>query len=118
MQEGRKPGLMVIRHAGATQTPPPLIVKYKRPSEWTALGKEQLQAELRNYLERLSGITQYDAIYGVAGIGLHWMVYKMDKSGGQLELVLDWQDEITSDKSYEEFQTIAKLVHDICPPLV
>jgi hypothetical protein len=50
----------------------------------------------------------------VGGIGLHWAVYKMEKTGNhQLHVVDDWKDNIASDASYTEFQNIANLVHHI-----
>jgi hypothetical protein len=57
--------------------------------------------------------TRYDTVYyGVAGIGLH--LCKMERSGdGQPTLVLDWQDNITSDALYAEFRAIADRVYKI-----
>jgi len=59
-------------------------------------------------------LTNYSTIYGLGGIGLRWMVCKMEKSGGPgPALVLDWQNDVASDTSYTQFQTIADLVYNI-----
>jgi hypothetical protein len=110
MTERRKPGFIAIRHAGKGRLPPPFVVKFKRASEWTTSGKAKLKKEVRGYLEKLSKLTEFDTIYGVGGIGLHWLAYKMHKLGGRPILMLDWQDDISSARSYKEFQTIADLI--------
>lgn len=100
--------LLIVRHAGYRN--PLLIVELKRPSKWTAAGKDDLQT----YIEGRFELTKYNTIYGLGGIGLRWMVCKMEKSGGpQPTLVLDWQNNIASETSYAQFQIIANLVYNI-----
>jgi hypothetical protein len=66
-------------------------------------------------MEECLGLSAYGAIYGVVGIGLRWVVYKMEKSGGDGGLVtvpvLGWQDNVASDTSYTWLELIAELVH-------
>jgi len=80
----------------------------------TVQGMEEVLSEQQRYMEGRLELTQYNTIYGVGGIGLYWMVCKMEKSGGpQPTLVLDWQNNIASDASCTQFQTIANLVYNI-----
>jgi len=113
MGEGGKPEYLIVRHAGGYRNPL-LIVELKRPSKWTAAGQDEVRDDLQTYIEGRFELTKFNTIYGVGGIGLHWMVCKMEKSGGpQPTLVLDWQNNIASDASYTQFQTIANLVYTI-----
>jgi hypothetical protein len=57
--------------------------------------------------------TTHDTIYGVGAIGLHFMVCKMDASGGEPAVVLDWQTNIASDSSYANFETLANLMYNM-----
>ncbi|OJA17915.1 hypothetical protein AZE42_09235 [Rhizopogon vesiculosus] len=109
----QEPEYIIVRHAGGYRNPL-LIVELKRPSKWTAAGQNEVLDDLQTYIEGQFKPTQYNTIYGVGGIGLYWMVCKMEKSGGpQPTLVLDWQNNIASDASYTQFQTIANLVYNI-----
>jgi hypothetical protein len=113
MGEGGKPEYLIVRHAGGKRNPL-LIVELKRPSKWTQAGKDEVHDDLTKYIKGRFDLTQYNTIYGVGGIGLHWAVYKMEKTGNhQLQVVDDWKDNIASDPSYTEFQNIANLVHHI-----
>jgi hypothetical protein len=70
---------------------------------------------LQKYMKERIELTKYVTIYGIRAVGLHWMVYKMEKLGDPelaLVTVLDWQDDITSDSSYTQFQAVAKLVYN------
>jgi hypothetical protein len=104
---------IVVRHAGTNRNPL-LIVELKRSSKWTAAGKNEIEEDLTFYMEGRFDITQYNTIYGLGGIGLHWAVYKMEKSGNhQLRVVENWKADIASDTSYTKFQNIASLVYNI-----
>jgi hypothetical protein len=108
--EGR---YIVVRHAGGYRNPL-LIVKLERPSKWTPAGRDGVISGLERYIEGRFELTKYDTIYGLAGIGLHWMVCRMDKSGSpNATVVLDWQENITSGPSYTQFQTIAEHVYEL-----
>jgi hypothetical protein len=113
MGEGGKPEYLIVRHAGGKRNPV-LIVELKRPNKWTNAGKKEVQDDLKVYIEGRFDLTQYNTIYGVGGIGLHWSVYKMEKSGNhELHVVQDWKDNIASDTSYTEFLHVADLVHKL-----
>jgi hypothetical protein len=92
-----------------------LIINLKRPSQWTAAGRQMVMDELADYIGGGQfDHTQHNTIYGMGAIGLHWMVCKMQRSGDcQPSLVVDWQDDITSDTSYAEFGALADLVYNI-----
>ncbi|KAF8488217.1 cytochrome P450 [Russula emetica] len=107
VEEG-KPEFIIVRHAGRKGNPL-LVVELKRPNKWTTAGKGEVKADLTTYI---GGLTKSNTIYGVGGIGLHWAVYKAEKSGRRdLDVVQDWKDDsdIASDTSYTQFQTIANL---------
>ena len=107
VEEG-KPDFIFVRHAGGKRNPL-LIVDIKRPSKWTTDGKGEIKDDLTTYM---GGLVKDNTIYGVGVIGLHWIVYKMEKSGRhELDLFQDWKDDIASDTSYTQFQTLANLVH-------
>ncbi|KAF8478503.1 hypothetical protein DFH94DRAFT_750273 [Russula ochroleuca] len=108
---GEYPEYFVIRPAGGFRNPI-FVFKLKRPSEWTAAGQQMVMDELVDLMEGRFEFTQYNTIYGLGCIGLHWMVCRMQRSGGhQPSLVLDWQDDIASDASYSKFGAIAELVY-------
>jgi hypothetical protein len=104
----------VVRHAGEYQNPL-LIVLLKPPSDWTEAGRNRAQNQLYRYMEERLILSGYGAIYGAVGIGLRWVVYKTEKSGGAGGLVtfpvLGWQDNVASDTSYSTFELIAELVY-------
>lgn len=109
--EGGESSFTVIRHAGGHRHPL-LIVKLKRPSNWSTAGQNEVWSDLQTYIEGQFEHTRYNTIYGVGGIGLHWMACKMEASGGPPALVQDWQTNIASDTSYTQFQAIADLVYN------
>lgn len=104
-------GKIMIRHGGFRN--PLIMLGLKRPSNWTLARKDMVWEDLQTYIEGQFEFTEYNTIYGIEGIGLHWMVFRMERSGGQPTLVLDWQDNVASDTSYTHFQTIADLVYNI-----
>lgn len=111
--DGGEPKYVVVCHNGGYRNPL-IIVNLKPPSEWTAAGKDKVWLELQSNIEGLFDLTKFDTIYGVAGIGLHWMACKMDRlAGHQATQLLDWQDNIASESSYTQFQTIANLVYSL-----
>lgn len=104
---------IVIRHAGGHRNPL-LVVKLKSPDKWDDAGKQDVLQDLMECIEGQFDLTQYDTIYGVGGIGLHWMVCKMEKSGLHgVTTMLDWHDDISSNQSYEAFKAIARLVYEV-----
>jgi len=110
-----KPGRksFFVRHAGYHRDPL-LIVEFKRPAKWNDAGKQEVLEGLTESMQAQFEQTQYNTIYGLGGIGLHWTVYKMEKDGLPVPtMVLDWHDDITSDVSYDAFETVAELVYNI-----
>jgi hypothetical protein len=111
--DGGTPEFIIVRHLGSPSNPV-LIVELKRPSQWTAAWQQAIVDELVDDIEGRFDHTMNNTIYGLGGIGLHWMVCKMQKSGDHLPTtVLDWQDNIASDASYTKFETIADLVYNL-----
>jgi hypothetical protein len=91
-----------------------LVVEHKHQAKWNDAGKQEVMEDLTEYMEAQVNKTKYNAIYGLAGIGLHWMVCKMEKDGLPIPTtVLDWHDDISSDLSYDAFETVAALVYNI-----
>lgn len=107
MEESLNMSLFVVR--GGSRNPV-LIVELKRASKWT---RAEVTDDL-TYIEGRFDSSIYNTVYGLGGIGLHWMVCRMEKSGpDSLEAVEEWQDDITSDASYGRFSGIADLVYNI-----
>jgi len=110
-----KPGRksFFVRYAGNFRDPL-LIVELKRPAKWNDAGKQEVLNCLTKSIQTQFDQTQYNTIYGVGGIGLHWMACKMEKDGLPVTTtVLDWHDDISSDLSYDAFKAIADLVYNI-----
>jgi len=113
MGEGGKPEYIIVRRAGGMRNPL-LIVELKRPSKWNDAGKREVVSDLTTYIEGRFDLTQYNTIYGLGGIGLNWMVCKMEKSGQHVpQTILDWRGDISSDQSYGHFSEVANLVYHI-----
>jgi hypothetical protein len=108
-----KPEFIVVRPTGDFRNPV-FVMKLKRPSKWGETGRDEVMHQLTQYIKDRFDFTRYETIYGLAGIGLHWMVCRVQKSGErQHSLVLDWQDNVASDASYASFRAIADHVHNI-----
>ena len=91
-----------------------LIVRLKRPSKWDDAGKAEVLEDLTGTIEGMSDLMHYDAVYGLGGIRIHWMVCKMEKSGShRVTTVPDWRHDISSDGSYHDFKDVAELVYHI-----
>lgn len=114
MGEAGKPEMIVVRHAGGLRNPL-LIVELKRPAKFTDSGKAEVWEDLGVYIETRFDGTQYGTICGLGGIGLKWMVYKMGRTEGPVPVKLwdNWQDDITSDASFAQFQNVAELVYQL-----
>lgn len=119
MGEGGKPEMIVVRHAETSRNPL-LIVELKRPAKFNESGKAEVAEDIGTNIEARWNGTQYGTIYGLGGIGLKWMVYKMGRTEGPLPVQFwkEWQDEITSNASFAKFQEVAefhcgKRPHDI-----
>ena len=104
---------LMVRHGGHPYLDPVLILVIKRPSKWTAAGRQMVMDELADRIKRGFDHTQRNTIYGLGAIGLHWVVCKMTSKDEQPTLVLDWQDDIISDASYSRFEGVAELVYNI-----
>ena len=91
-----------------------LIVEHKHQAKWNDAGKQEVLEDLTEYMEAQFDKTKYNTIYGLAGIGLHWMVCKMEKDGLPIPtIVVEWHDDISSDLSYDAFETVAASVYNI-----
>ena len=113
LEPGGKPEYIVVRHAEGSRNPV-LIVELQRPSKRTEGGKKNVVDQLTDYIEGRLDLTSYNTIYGLGGIGLRWMMCKMEKSGDHKPtVVLDWQDNIASDASFAEFENIANLIYNL-----
>ena len=110
---GKKVEYIVTRNEGGFHNPL-LIINLKRPSEWTAAGQQMVVDELVGHIKDHFNLTRYNTIYGLGGIGLQWMVCKIQRSGDHQPIVLvNWKDNIASDASYAEFAVIADLIYSL-----
>ena len=102
-----------VRRVGGFRDPL-LIVEHKHQAKWNDAGKQEVLEDLTEYMEAQFDNTKHNTIYGLACIGLHWMVCKMEKDCLPMPTtVLDWHDDISSDLSYDAFETVAELVYNI-----
>jgi len=105
--------ILVIRRAGGDRNLL-LVVNIMRPDKWNNAGKQEALEDLTKYIEGWFDETQYNTIYGLGGIGLHWMVCRMEKDGSPVPTtVLGWHDNISNDLSYDAFETVADLLDNI-----
>jgi hypothetical protein len=87
---------LVVRHV---RSPVLIINLSRRPSIWTEAWQQKVMDELVAHIKGQFDRTPYDTIYGLAGIGFHWKVCKVSRSGGQPTTVVDWQDNVASGAS-------------------
>jgi len=81
-----------VCHAGDHRDPL-LIVELKRPAKWNDAGKQEVLKDLTESIQAQFDETHYNTIHGFGGIGLHWMVCKMEKDGLPVPTtVLDWHN--------------------------
>src|ERR1700678_1422742 len=74
-----------------------VVVELKKPSEETDAGKENVIKELVEYIEERFDETKFSSIYGLGGIGLSWMAFRMDKAGShQPQILVPWRSNVTS----------------------
>ena len=92
---------------------PILVLKIKRPSKWTAAGRQTVMDELVDQIKKAFDESRHSPIYGLGAIGLHWMAFKMQSKDDQPTVLVDWQDDITSDASYASFNIIADPIHEM-----
>ena len=91
-----------------------LIVEHKHRAKWNDVGRQEVLEDITGYMKAQFDNTKYSTIYGLAGIGLHWMVCKMEKDGLPIPtIVVEWHDDISSDLSYDAFETVAASVYNI-----
>ncbi|KAH9987044.1 hypothetical protein BJV77DRAFT_964953 [Russula vinacea] len=65
-----------------------------------AAGQQMVVDELVGHIKDHFNLTRYNTIYGLGGIGLQWMVCKIQRSGDHQPIVLvNWKDNIASDAS-------------------
>jgi hypothetical protein len=66
------------------------------------LGKEEVQEKLEKYIEKLFKVMEHDTILGLTGISLNWALFGMMMTGPpKLEVVLEWNDNVSSNKSFQ-----------------
>jgi hypothetical protein len=103
----------VIRRGGGNRNLL-LVLHIMPPVKWNSAGKQEALEDLTKYIQGWFDETEYDTIYGLGGIGLHWMVCKLEKGGSPVATtVLDWHDNISSDLSYDAFKTVADLLDNL-----
>ena len=93
-----------------------LIVEHKPQAKWIDAGRQEVLEDLTEYIKAQFDKTKYSTIYGLAGIGLHCMICKIEKDGLPIPtilMVVEWHDDISSDLSYDAFETVAALVYNI-----
>ena len=70
--------------------------------------------DIMKYIQGWFDETEYNTIYGLCGIGLHWMVCKMEKGGLPVPTTMvDWHNDINSDLSYDAFEIVVDLLDNL-----
>lgn len=114
IESNGRPDYIVARYAAYAspggRRSPVVLIKLFRPAEWSTAGKTQALGELREYMAAWLNHTEFGALYGLCGIGLNWMVCKMEKGGPPAPAtLLNWHGDISS-ASFDAFRMIAELV--------
>jgi hypothetical protein len=115
-EDGERREYIVVRpDPNTNQRNAVLILKLEPPVNWNEVGKQEVAGQLQRMVQDKLEATQFDTVFGLGAIGLHWMACKMTKTGGPVpEVVVDWQDDVTSDESYDVFRDqVAKQVCEI-----
>lgn len=88
-----------------------LVVGLKKPAEDTLAGREDLVEELAEDIQECFNETNFSTIYAIGGIGLSFVVYKMDVSGpAEPQLVFDWSSNVTAAKSFDQMTQVAAAI--------
>jgi hypothetical protein len=89
-----------------------MIVELKRPDTLRTGGKQEALADVQYYTERRFVDTCHGFMYGLAGVGLTWSVWRMDRGHVATPTNIQaWRGSITSDVSYRRFQNIFDIIH-------
>ena len=115
VSEAGKPDslILVIRRGGGNRNLM-LVHTIMRPTKWNDAGRQEAMEDITKYIQGWFDETEYNTIYGLCGIGLHWMVCKMEKGGSPVPTtVVDWHYDISSDLSYDAFETVADLLDNL-----
>src|SRR5258705_7015558 len=102
---GGKPEYFVIRHANGTRNPV-MVVEIKRPNSLHTGGKDIAVQEIQGYMRRRFQDTSLDVMYGLAGVGLCWSVWKMERGSATMVNVQQWRRSVASDVSHRRFERV------------
>jgi hypothetical protein len=107
---GGKPEYIAIHHTHHSRNPV-MIVELKCPDTLRTGGKQGALADVQYYTERRFVDTCHDFIYGLAGVGLTWSVWRMDQGHVATPTNIQaWRGSITSDVSYRRFQNVFDII--------
>jgi hypothetical protein len=110
---GSKPEFLVVKIARLRESVV-LVVELKKPAEDTSGGRDKVKKELVEYIEERFDETDFPVIYAIAGIGLSWAAYKMEKTGShELKALTEWSSNVTSARDYTSLAGIASVVHEM-----
>lgn len=108
-----KPGFLVVKIARLRESVV-LVVELKKPEQDTSGGRDQVKKELVEYIEERFDETDFAVIYAIAGIGLSWAAYTMEKPGSQeLKAITEWSSNVTSAWDYTSLAEIASVIHEM-----
>ncbi|KAI6042236.1 hypothetical protein EDC04DRAFT_2661638 [Pisolithus marmoratus] len=107
---GARPDFMVVK-AAHHEEDIVVVVELKRPAENTPAGRRRVKEELAAYIEERFAATNFSTIYAIGGIGLSFVVYKMEKDGPpEPELVFRWSPNVTTAASFRKMARLASMV--------
>ena len=65
---GEKSRNLELHHGGLSNPNPILVVKFKRPSKWTAAGRQTVMDELASQIKKGPDHSQYSTFFGLEGL--------------------------------------------------
>jgi hypothetical protein len=115
---GTKSEFIVVKIARA-QEHVVVVVELKKPAEETPAGKENVVKEIVDYIEERFDQTNFPSIYGIAGIGLSWTCFRMDRTGGSdPHILVEWRSTVTTTADYDLLCQVVSEIHNMTSPEV
>jgi len=107
---GRTP-YFVVRHTNSSRDPT-MVVRIERPNTLHTGGKAAAFEDIKWYMHRRFQETGLDVMYGLAGVGLWWSVWKMERGSATVTNIQQWRGSVASDTSYGRFQRVFKIIEE------
>jgi hypothetical protein len=67
--------------------------------------------DVKRYMQKRLPDTEYNTIYSMACIGPCWSVWRMEKGKAMVTNLQTWYGDVTSDRSYKQFEKVFNIIH-------